>query len=719
MGAITKIRQLSPYFLATVGVLFIAFMVIQDSSCQGSRDARRSAEQIVVAEINGDEISLADFETRVRDVIENQRSQNPGQEIDDEQVRQQIFDEMINEVLRSQEATKMGLHVSKQELIDAMVLNPSEQLQFFKDSTGKFRKAFYQDLVTNPDKIGELYAQQGMPAEDVAREVANWKKMLIQIADGLRTQKLEEALKAAIGACASNISPTHVELDYKLNNSTTDVQFVALDINRISDDAVKVSDEEIQKYYDLNKQYYEQKPARKIKYAIFPQLASAKDTANATKRSARLQTAFSALVTVEQKDSVFNVEMNALNGESFDFKSANDLDPSTLTILQSLTPKDVFGPLNVGDGIVYLRLDERREGVNPTVRSSHILINFGTNKDSAKAVANKVMGRAKKGEDFGALATEFSKDPGSAAQGGDLGYFGKGRMVKEFEEAAFAASIGEVVGPVESQFGYHIIKVTDRQNVELKYSEIKIKPSISSGTKQQIIAKAAQTAKQIEDGSPFDSVLASLKMKSTESPFFNNQTPVLSSRELMSWAFENEKGAVLRKDVKNYGIVVAQISETREVGIKQLEDVKDQITSKLMKAKKLDALKGMAESIAASAQSAGSLLGVSSVDTTLEVKTMTQCRNNGQLQGYGGEYVATQAAFSTPVGSVSKAVRGERAWFVVAPQSRVEADMNAFKNDKLAATQNLAAQARGNAYYSWFQKVRENADVVDKRNNRD
>ena len=64
MGAITKIRQLSPYFLATVGALFIAFMVIQDSSCQSSRDARRSAEQIVVAEINGDEISLADFETK-------------------------------------------------------------------------------------------------------------------------------------------------------------------------------------------------------------------------------------------------------------------------------------------------------------------------------------------------------------------------------------------------------------------------------------------------------------------------------------------------------------------------------------------------------------------------------------------------------------------------------------------------------------------------------
>lgn len=719
MGAITKIRQLSPYFLSTVGVLFIAFMVIQDSSCESTRNARKSAEHIAVAEINGDEISLADFEIRVRDVIENQRAQNPGQEIDDEQVRQQIFDEMVNEVIRRQEADKMGVHVSKQELIDAMVLNPSEQLQFFKDSTGKFRKAFYQDLVTNPDKIGELYAQQGMPAQDVEREVANWKKMLYQIEDDLRAQKLEEALKAALGAAASNISPLHAELDYKLNNSTADIQFVAIDVSRVSDDAVKVTDEEIQKYYDANKQYYEQRASRKIKYLIFQQLASSKDTANALKRSQRLQNLFATLPTVEQKDSAFSVEMNTLHGESFDYRSANDIDPSTMTVLQSMSIKDVFGPLGTGDGISYFQLNDRREGVNPTIRASHILINFGANKDSAKASASKIMARAKKGEDFGALAAEFSKDPGSASQGGDLGYFGKGRMVKEFEEAAFAAGVGDVVGPVESQFGFHIIKVTDRQNIEFKYSEIKIKPSISSGTKQQIIAKAAQTAKQIEEGTPLDSVASSLKMKSVESPLFNNQTPVLGSRELTAWAFDNDKGAVLRKDIKNYGIVVAQLTETREKGLKPLEDVKDMIKQKLMNSKKLDKLKELANQVASSVQNSGSLSGVAAVDSSLEVRTMTQCRNNGQLQGYGGEYNATYAAFSTPVGSISKAVRGERGWFIVAPINRVEADMNAFKTDRVAATQNLAAQARGNAYYVWFQKARENAEIVDKRNNRD
>jgi len=94
---------------------------------------------------------------------------------------------------------------------------------------------------------------------------------------------------------------------------------------------------------------------------------------------------------------------------------------------------------------------------------------------TAKKKADELFAKAKAGEDFAKLATENSQDPGSAANGGDLGYFGKGKMVPEFEAAAFAAKTGDIVGPIKTVYGYHIIKVTDVKDGQVKASHILIK----------------------------------------------------------------------------------------------------------------------------------------------------------------------------------------------------------------------------------------------------
>ncbi|MFN5378020.1 MAG: SurA N-terminal domain-containing protein, partial [Ignavibacteria bacterium] len=84
MGAITRIRQISPYFLGVIATLFIVFMVVQDSSCTNMRNSRSNGASMSVAEVNGESISVGDFEARVKEVIDGQRKQNPDQEIDDE-----------------------------------------------------------------------------------------------------------------------------------------------------------------------------------------------------------------------------------------------------------------------------------------------------------------------------------------------------------------------------------------------------------------------------------------------------------------------------------------------------------------------------------------------------------------------------------------------------------------------------------------------------------
>lgn len=109
------------------------------------------------------------------------------------------------------------------------------------------------------------------------------------------------------------------------------------------------------------------------------------------------------------------------------------------------------------------------------VEASHILIRFGDDKEAAKAKAEAILADLKNGADFATVAKEKSEDPGSGAKGGDLGRFGRGRMVKPFEDAAFALKKpGELSGLVESQFGYHILKLKKHDMVRVRaFADIK------------------------------------------------------------------------------------------------------------------------------------------------------------------------------------------------------------------------------------------------------
>lgn len=108
------------------------------------------------------------------------------------------------------------------------------------------------------------------------------------------------------------------------------------------------------------------------------------------------------------------------------------------------------------------------EGVTPTPTPEGMPTPEPRNEEQTLALANELRQRLLNGEDFAKLAAEYSDDPGSAAQGGDLGWFGRGRMVSPFEEAAFSLPVGEISEPVKTDFGYHIIQVLERDSAHPK-----------------------------------------------------------------------------------------------------------------------------------------------------------------------------------------------------------------------------------------------------------
>ena len=133
----------------------------------------------------------------------------------------------------------------------------------------------------------------------------------------------------------------------------------------------------------------------------------------------------------------------------------------------------------------------QKAGAEPEVRARHILV---PTEEEAKAVLAEI----KKGTDFAELAKQKSKDPGAAAEGGDLGYFGKTQMVPEFAEVAFKLNKGEVSDPVKTQFGWHIIKVEDKRNKPVPpFENVKdqIETYVARRAQADYIAKLRQTAK--------------------------------------------------------------------------------------------------------------------------------------------------------------------------------------------------------------------------------
>lgn len=156
----------------------------------------------------------------------------------------------------------------------------------------------------------------------------------------------------------------------------------------------------------------------------------------------------------------------------------------------------------IGEGLVRGIYDDKVKMIprEDEVDARHILVD---SEDKAK----EVLGKVEKGEDFAKLAEAYSSDPGSKANGGKLGYFSKGQMVKEFEEAAFALKKGEVSKPVQSKFGWHVIKVDDRREKALPTFE-EVKDQIVDGMVQQ---KGQQVATELREKAKIDYVDADIR----------------------------------------------------------------------------------------------------------------------------------------------------------------------------------------------------------------
>ncbi len=718
MGTFERIRRISPYALVAFAIIFVGFMVASDADISNILRQGQDYRTAVIAKINGKKILYKDFEEEVRQQIEQQRKQSTAEnlDIDENQVRKSLWAEKLEDILLNQEAQKMGIQVTDQEILDVLLDNPPDYLRKpFTDSAGNFQRQTYLEIITNPDVIYKRLPNT-VPQEEKRRIVEQFKQDLINIEKYLRKEHLLNSVRTFVSIASSFASPLYAKEKFIKDNSIADVRAIFFDINDIPDKSVSVSDEEIKKYYEENKHFYPEKPRRKIKYAIFKIVPSSQDTQVVQKIIKKFSDELSLLDDIQERSRLFEKKFKEYNGEISEYKLAKDLPSQLASFITSIPVGQVVGPIQTTDGTYFIRLEDIRKGENEVVRASHILIEFGYNKDSALTFAKEILKRAKKGEEFESLARKYSQDKGSAINGGDLGYFGKGMMVKPFEDACFSAKPGDIIGPIETQFGFHIIKVYDKKSDEYKYSYIKLVPTVSRTTERILNRNAKMLKEKIKNGIPFDSAAKEFNVFVRTTDFFERTRPVLGSNYLTALAFDGKVGEILEPfELKNQGIIVAQIIDERKGGFTPLEDLKEKIRFTLIKKKKLDLVEKKATEVYNRIKNIGSLAKVQQIDSTLRYYDWHDIRNNGFITGFGQDFAFTEKIFLSPMNQINPPFRGERGYYIFEVYRKVMPDEVTVRNDWRKTYKNIISNWRQSAYIMWFNKVKENAEIKDFR----
>jgi len=516
MAMMAKMRSLAPVFIISVGALFVLFIIISESSVLQSIGAAPTN----VGSINGEDISYKEF-SKILDQQKENRKKQTGKNIAEEnlkQFRDQVWNAVVTQTLFAQEIKKLNITVADDEIRDVILSdNPPQFLkQSFIDSTGKFNRDMYRRALFNPKN------KQGLiQAEDYVRQ-------------NLLTQKLQSMLLASVNVGESEIERLFIEQKIKMN-----IQYALFPFTEFSDSSIKLTDVVLKKYYDENIDKYKIPEKRKLKYVLFPFAASSGDSAFAQKNISEVIKDFQKNPASFKKDA----EIFSSIPYSLDTLDISRFPVNASSAIIKAKPGTLVGPISTSSGLTIYNLIKTLPSKNTVVRASNILINQFGNDAKNKAEAMKLYNKLKKGANFEKLAKENSADPGSAVKGGDVGWFAKGRMVKPFENAAFKGRINQVLKPVKSNFGYHIIKVTGRSNrlyvVEKIFNEIKA----SASTKDEIKNNAGDYAYLAKNnGFEKEAKLGNYKIQET-SPFPRSKfgVPGLGvNRRLMDFAFEND-----------------------------------------------------------------------------------------------------------------------------------------------------------------------------------
>ncbi len=696
MATLQNIRNRAGIAIAIfIGVALAAF-ILGDLFKSGSSLMR--GKQMELAEIAGNIVNYPDYQRKV-DELTNIYEMNSGKTSVDQntlqQIREQTWQGLVRNLIMKDIYKNLGINVSSQELFDLVQgNNPSPIIQsLFRDpNTGTInRTALIQFLKYQESTAG--------------KEHQYWLFIENQIIEDQLFAKYNELL-------SKGLYVTNLEAKDDLNgrNRQVNIQFVAKLYASVPDSTVNVSENQLMDYYEKHKDNFKQDALRKIQYVSFPVVASKADEDKVIKWITDIKKEFA---TVEDPAAFVNINSDTPFDSTYYKKS--ELSPTLAEFAFNGKPGDIYGPYKEGNSWKLVRILKFAE-LPDSVEARHILIKVNSTEDLAKATSkiDSLKTLISKGANFADLARKYSQDPGSANNGGNLGWFRRGTMVKPFDHAAFFGKPNELQ-VVTTQFGVHLLQVTKRgpltKNVQLAIIDRTITPS--SKTYQEVYSRASKFVSENQDAKQFEASVAAqgLNKKYAEVRENEQNIPGLdNSRGLIRAAYKASEGSIITNNdgspifELNDQFVVAVLTGIQNAGIAPFNSVKANIELIVKKEKKarelIEKMKGKTD-----LEQLANELGVS-VSTANDINFDTY-----SVPGVGNEPAIAGAAEALQVDQVSQPVQGSKGVYVIKCTGVTEGKDQDLTAEKFRLDAAINYQVNTEA----FEALKQNAKIVDRR----
>jgi len=313
------------------------------------------------------------------------------------------------------------------------------------------------------------------------------------------------------------------------------------------------------------------------------------------------------------------------------------------------------------------------------VRASHILLKTeGKDEAVVKKEAEDLLAKIKAGADFAQLATKHSQDESSAVKGGDLDFFPHGKMVPEFDKVAFAMQPGQVSDVVKSQFGFHIIKVTEKKPATTKSLE-EVKAQIEDQLKWERAQAEAQrvsddVAGKLKQASDFDTVAKPRGLTVGESGLFSREEPITGlgmAPAAVERAFELKDGEISEAIRTPQGFAFLMVTGKQDAYVPKLEEVKARVRDDVLKKKAVDLARQRAATVAAQMKSGD--FDAAAKAAGVEVKTTDFIARGAPVPDVGVSPAVDAVAFTLPAGGVSDPIVTDNGAVIVKVLEKKEA----------------------------------------------
>lgn len=661
MAILGKIRQQSIFLIFIIGMALFAFVISGVFDGAGANGSPTDP----IAVVNDEEISLNIFRQQVEFAERNYN-------VSTTQAAKLVYDEAIREALLNQQYKALGIDAGAEQIEKIVSQNPNITADpQFQNELGLFDFGLFSDFVAR------------LKVENPSAYLS-WKAQEDNIIAVAKEQIYLDLIKASAG-----ITEQEAQQLYHLENDLVNLEYVRLPYVMIPDSLISISDAEIKAYVNKNKSKFEQKASRDIQLVIFDEDATEEDIAALR---ADLETLLEDRVeyndvskltdtivgfknTTNTSDYIERYSDQALDSV---YQTKGQLPSEYAEILFALDQNQVFGPYRDGETLKISKLLDRKIG--GAIRASHILIAYTgatrastqitRTKEEAEKLANRLYRTARSNPDnFETLARENSDGP-SKTLGGDLGFFQEGTMAEPFYNYANENRVGRI-GLVETEFGYHVIKITDKEDVVLM-ADITRAIVPSEGTSNAVFQETTtfEIESKKDPGFAAAAETKGLEVKTVQSidRMDENLPNLPSMRNLVIWTFDDatQVGDIRRFNKPDGGYVVVEITEKRAAGTASPEQVQNLVIPELKKQKRAKLLKEKYANIKSLEELAQA--------TDREVETASAInQNNAILVGAGAEPYIIGAAFGIPENQPSALMEGNTGIYMIQVTKREKA----------------------------------------------